>query len=266
MTEVIGTASSVTAIIGNIVTLIKYVKDVSNAPEEMTQISRELEYLRIYLTAIKELMALSPKDDPWLETLRRLLTPPDNAPDNVSDGLFKELTELLKELDKKLVIDPPQWKKVKKRLLWTLTKTSVEEDLKKIEHFKTLVMSAVQLDDVKLSHAIKVMVTDVKGTLDVFMQKTEQVQMRTEYAEIEKWLTAGYVDYKSIQEQILKEYTEGTGQQFLTSPVFLNWKDGSLATCLWCPGQPGAGKSVLASAIVEDLETLLQPELFSAVS
>ncbi|KAK0438142.1 uncharacterized protein EV420DRAFT_1651193 [Desarmillaria tabescens] len=259
MSEVIGAASSVTAVINNIITLISYVKDVSNAPEEMIQISKELEYLRIYLTAIKELMSLSPENDPWLETLKRLFPPPDDARDDVPGGLFKELTELFKELDKKLVIDPPQWKKVKKRLLWTLTKTSVEEDLQKIERFKTLVMSAVQLDDVKLSHAIKDMVADLKGTFDGFIRKTEQLQMRTEDAEMEKWLTAGYVDYKSIQEQTLKKCTEGTGQRFLTSPVFLNWKDGPSATCLWCPGQPGAGKSVLASIIVEDLETLVSP-------
>ncbi len=143
MAEALGVASSVTTLIGNIVTLIKYVKDVINAPEEITQFLKELAHLEIYLSTLRDLTQLSTEEDPWLKTLKQLFAAPGAAP----DGLFKELEELLNGLKEKVRNDPPQWKRVKKRLLWTLTKTSVEDDLKKIERFKTLVMSAVQLDD-----------------------------------------------------------------------------------------------------------------------
>ncbi len=146
MAEVLGVASSVTALIGNIVTFTKYVKDVKDAPEEITQFSKELAHLEIYLTALRGLIQHSTEEDPWLKTLKQLFAPPVDAPGAAPDGLFKELEELLDGLKEKVNNDPPQWKMVKKRLLWTLTKTSVEDDLKKTERFKTLVMSALQLD------------------------------------------------------------------------------------------------------------------------
>ncbi len=136
MADAVGVASSVAAFITNILTLINYVKDVYNAPNEISQFLKELKYLRIYLSAVDELIPRSTEDGQWLKTLKQL----------DEDSVFKELMKLLEELDKKLRVSPPQWKIVKKRLLWTLTKTSVEEDLKKIERLKTLIMSAVQVD------------------------------------------------------------------------------------------------------------------------
>ncbi len=147
MATALGVASSVTTLIENIVTFTKYVKDVKNAPEEITQFSKELGHLEIYLSALRGLIQQSTaEDDPWLKTLKQLFAPPVDALGAAPDGLFKELEELLDGLKEKVNNDPPRWKMVKKRLLWMLTKTSVEDDLKKIERFKTLVMSALQLD------------------------------------------------------------------------------------------------------------------------
>ncbi len=139
MADAVGVASSVSAFIKNILTLINYVKDVYNAPDEIAQSLKELTYLRTYLSAVDELISRSTENGAWLKTLKQL-------DENPSNSVFNELMKLLEELDKKLRVAPPQWKIVKKRLLWTLTKTSVEEDLKKIERLKTLIMSAVQVD------------------------------------------------------------------------------------------------------------------------
>ncbi|KAK0219039.1 hypothetical protein IW262DRAFT_1074488 [Armillaria fumosa] len=183
MTTAPGITSSVTTLIENIATLTNYVKDVTNAPEEITQCLKELQHLRIYLFAVKELIPLSTENDPWLKTLEQLLTPLSDDPDDAldaapeSDGLFKELEELLDGLDKALKNDPPQWEMVKKRLLWTPTEKSVAEDLKKIERFKTLAMSAVQLDAIKLSHAIKDMLSNVKRTGEDTLCIIEKKQM-----------------------------------------------------------------------------------------
>lgn len=49
------------------------------------------------------------------------------------------------------------------------------------------------------------------------------------------------------------ECLTGTGQWFLSSKIFETWleKQGGL---LWCPGIPGAGKTVMASIVVEKLQ------------
>ncbi|KAK0430769.1 hypothetical protein EV421DRAFT_241780 [Armillaria borealis] len=232
MADAVGAASSVTAFIKNILTLINYVKDVYNAPAEISQFLKELKFLGFYLSTVDELISQSTKNGPWLKTLKQL----DNNP---PDSVFNELMKLLEELDRKLRVTPPQWKTVKKRLLWTLTKTSMEEGLKRIERLKTLVMSAVQVDHITLSHA---MIADVKGTVDVVLigDKAERVA---------RWLTPS--NYAAVQQDKLKERVGHTGEWFLQSPEFKSWKDGSTESCvLWCPGGPGVGKTVLASIIV----------------
>ncbi|KAK0435991.1 hypothetical protein EV421DRAFT_1739854 [Armillaria borealis] len=238
MADAVGVASSVTAFIKNILTLINYVKDVYNTPAEISQFLKELKFLKIYLSAVDELISRSTENGPWLKTLKQL----DNNP---PDSVFNELMKLLEELDGKLRVTPPQWKMVKKRLLWTLTKTSVEEDLKRIERLKTLVMSAVQVDHITLSHA---MVADVKGTVDVVLIADDKAE------KVARWLTPS--DYVAVQQGKLKERVGNTGEWFLESPGFMSWKDGSTESrTLWCPGSPGIGKSVLASIIVNALQS-----------
>ncbi|KAK0219055.1 hypothetical protein IW262DRAFT_1462676 [Armillaria fumosa] len=220
----LGLTSSVTVLIQNITTAIKCVKNVHDAPKEIVQFLTELQYTEIYLSALGRLIKLSSRDDPWLETLQQL------------HGPFQELTELLKGLNRKLRSGSPGWKEGATRLRWTFTKQSVDDELKKIGRLRTLVMSAVQLNDVVLSYAIKDTVADAnRGIL---------------------------MDDKT--EEVLKKRVGNTGEWILESPEFKSWKDGSTESrTLWCPGGPGVGKTVLASIIVNSLQLPDYQDTFS---
>ncbi|KAK0485384.1 hypothetical protein EDD18DRAFT_702019 [Armillaria luteobubalina] len=228
MSTALEITSSVTTLIENITTLTNHVKDVKNVPKEITQCLKELRYLTIYLFAVKELIPLSTENDPWLKTLEHLFTPMSNDPDDTSDAgpksgcFFKEIEELLDGLNKTLKIDHPQWKMAKKRLLWMLTKESVAEDLKKIERFRTLAMSAVQLDAIKLSHAIKDMLGNVKRTGEDTRRIIEKKQMDETSADVLKWLASGTLDHNEVQLKTLKKHVSNTGQWFLELPEFMN--------------------------------------------
>ncbi|PBK88689.1 hypothetical protein ARMGADRAFT_353280 [Armillaria gallica] len=105
-------------------------------------------------------------------------------------------------------------------------------------------MSAVQLDHLTLSHA---MIADVKGTVDVVLidDKPEKVA---------GWLTPS--DPTAVQQEKLRERVGNTGEWLLESPEYKCWKDGSTESrTLWCPGGPGVGKSVLASIILNALQS-----------
>jgi Cdc6-like AAA superfamily ATPase len=52
----------------------------------------------------------------------------------------------------------------------------------------------------------------------------------------------------------LEKRQQGTGQWFLNSPDFSAWVRGDIQT-LFCPGIPGAGKTVLASIAIEHLRS-----------
>ncbi|EWZ30352.1 hypothetical protein FOZG_15843 [Fusarium oxysporum Fo47] len=67
------------------------------------------------------------------------------------------------------------------------------------------------------------------------------------------WLTLA--DYSLFQSDNIGRRQPGTGQWLLNSPQFCNWRDNPNQT-LFCPGIPGAGKTILTSIIIDSLETL----------
>ena len=66
------------------------------------------------------------------------------------------------------------------------------------------------------------------------------------------WLTP--VDYGPQQSDYLKRRQPGTGQWLLDSAEYQAWLKTNKQT-LFCPGIPGAGKTILTAIIVDDLTT-----------
>lgn len=65
-----------------------------------------------------------------------------------------------------------------------------------------------------------------------------------------EWLSSS--DYATQQSDIIKRRQEGTGQWFLDAPEVVQWLKESKAT-LFCPGIPGAGKTMVAAIVVNQL-------------
>jgi hypothetical protein len=66
------------------------------------------------------------------------------------------------------------------------------------------------------------------------------------------WLTS--IDYAPQQNDFIARRQEGTGQWLLDSTEYQSWRETNKQT-LFCPGIPGAGKTILTSIIVEELTT-----------
>lgn len=64
------------------------------------------------------------------------------------------------------------------------------------------------------------------------------------------WLT--HVDYASQQSDFINRRQAGTGQWLLTSAEYQDWLSTKNET-LYCPGIPGAGKTILTAIVVDDL-------------
>ncbi|SJL10215.1 uncharacterized protein ARMOST_13599 [Armillaria ostoyae] len=125
-----------------------------------------------------------------------------------------ELATLLQKIEEGLKAGSSWWRRILRRLRWPFTKADIEEDLKKIKHFKTLFMIAGRHNHLALSCAIKNTLGDVKDKIDE-IHETQKIK------KIAAWLTSlDYIALKALDS-------------------------GSLS--------PGVGKTVLASIIVDYL-------------
>ncbi|KAK8017380.1 hypothetical protein PG993_013706 [Apiospora rasikravindrae] len=66
------------------------------------------------------------------------------------------------------------------------------------------------------------------------------------------WLSP--LDYGPQHSDHLQQREEGTGNWFLESDKYLEWLETPQET-LFCPGIPGAGKTILSSIVINDIET-----------
>jgi Cdc6-like AAA superfamily ATPase len=89
---------------------------------------------------------------------------------------------------------------------------------------------------------------DVKIGIDGLKQAQNDQQRQT----ILDWLTP--IDYAAQQSDFIARRHAGTGQWLLGSEEFQTWLNSDKQT-LFCPGIPGAGKTILTSIVVEELTT-----------
>ncbi|OAL25983.1 hypothetical protein AYO22_04610 [Fonsecaea multimorphosa] len=76
-----------------------------------------------------------------------------------------------------------------------------------------------------------------------------------ERKEILSWISSQ--SFAAKHQDLLAIRCEGTCEWFFKEPLFKSWKQGSV-NFLWCYGIPGAGKTVLTSAIIEHLKETLK--------
>ncbi|KAF8886899.1 hypothetical protein BD779DRAFT_1409009, partial [Infundibulicybe gibba] len=73
-----------------------------------------------------------------------------------------------------------------------------------------------------------------------------------ELQDLIKWLSP--LDFSEKHKAISEKRTRDTGEWFLQHPKFLAWRRGDPEhKTLWCPGNPGVGKSVIASLVIDEL-------------
>ncbi|KAI9879865.1 MAG: hypothetical protein M1830_006717 [Pleopsidium flavum] len=66
-----------------------------------------------------------------------------------------------------------------------------------------------------------------------------------------QWLSP--IQFGAKQSDLSNQRQEGTGNWLLRSDEFVKWLNGTSRT-LWCPGMPGAGKTILASRVIDYIE------------
>lgn len=89
--------------------------------------------------------------------------------------------------------------------------------------------------------------------MDRLHERVDDRERREEYQAISDWLDwLNSIDYFHQQNDLLGQRQEGTGQWLLKSQEFQDWV-GRIKPTLFCPGIPGAGKTMLTSIVIEHL-------------
>jgi Cdc6-like AAA superfamily ATPase len=105
----------------------------------------------------------------------------------------------------------------------------------------------------KLSQAIKDDTDSIRthvSTIESAVDKIQHGQATASQRVLLEWISSS--DYPAQQSDIIKRRQEGTGQWFLDSLEVAQWLNG-IKTTLFCPGMPGAGKTMVAAIIIDQL-------------
>jgi Cdc6-like AAA superfamily ATPase len=90
----------------------------------------------------------------------------------------------------------------------------------------------------------------VKGDTAAIRDAQNRQQDIAIHTTILKWLSPS--NFSAQQQAIISRRQNGTGQWFLGAEKFKRWLEGSNQT-LFCPGIPGAGKTVMAAIAIDHL-------------
>ena len=105
----------------------------------------------------------------------------------------------------------------------------------------------------KLAQAIKEDTDATRNHIVTLKSRVELLRQDTDLEHHEKlisWLSP--IDFPSQQSDIMHRRQEGTGQWFLDSTEFVTWRSQPKAE-LFCPGIPGAGKTMIAAIAIDEL-------------
>lgn len=93
-------------------------------------------------------------------------------------------------------------------------------------------------------------VSNTVSSLKEHVTHTRSLLDKKEDLEVLSWLTP--TDYAARQSDFIRLRQSGTGQWLIDSPEYQQWI-GTKGEVLFCPGIPGAGKTVLVSIVVDHL-------------
>ncbi|KAL6406243.1 hypothetical protein AUP68_10413 [Ilyonectria robusta] len=121
--------------------------------------------------------------------------------------------------------------------------------------FAKELLQYVQPGDIDGERPVRDILSQVCDAVSAIRENTTHTRAkldRKEDVEILDWLTP--IDYGPLQSDYLRRRQPATGNWLLGSEEFLGWLAASKQT-LFCPGIPGAGKTILTSIVVDSLNS-----------
>ena len=94
---------------------------------------------------------------------------------------------------------------------------------------------------------VRASVPAIESKIDMIRHDSDRAQ----HSMLMTWISG--MDFPAQQSDIISRKEEGTGQWFLSAPEFVKWLNLPMKTTLFCPGIPGAGKTMIAATTIDSL-------------
>ncbi|RYP10462.1 hypothetical protein DL764_000645 [Monosporascus ibericus] len=235
--------------------VIEYLNDVKDASKDRARCAIEASNIYNLLVTLRFRLDEGNSNEPWYTAVRAL---------GVENGPLDQYRHALEQLQPKTT-SGSGIKKVGNALMWRLSKEELISILARMERLKGLVQIALEMDHFKLSQEIKRSMDTIHRESEAIKDNTNSVrksvdaiqqdQNRERHDMIMRWLSS--TDFPAQQFDLIARRQEGTGVWFLNSPEFAGWIHGSKQT-LFCPGIPGAGKTMVAAIAIDHLLRTMQ--------
>ncbi|KAL1965282.1 hypothetical protein VTN77DRAFT_5884 [Rasamsonia byssochlamydoides] len=223
--------------VGDFLTVLKLTNDIwkrfVKAPAEFKAISNDIKRLGIVLQDINDFESEQCLNDQQQDEVNK-----------ISQGCRDVLNELEATLDKYQELDHTTVN-IKGKAQWAWKR--VKWDQTEINNYRLRIISNIESFNLLLGKINSNVSFMIKEGVD----QLNQQQGDHERQEILNWLTP--INYAAQHSDFLNRRQEGTGQWLLDTNEFQQWVNHKKQT-LFCPGIPGAGKTILTSIIVNHLE------------
>ncbi|KAJ6786496.1 hypothetical protein PWT90_09714 [Aphanocladium album] len=221
-------------------------KQFIGAPRQLACVSQELRSLSYILQDVEIDLYENEADGQQKVLLQEIVS-----------GCRNALLDLEKDVGVYSVLQPLssqdmkyKMRRVWKRLIW---------DPNDIRDIRDRLVSNTALLSASLDRISSQTIAAAKKGID----RLNHQQDNQERLVILDWLTT--LDYASLQSGLMDKRQAGTGHWFLNTPEFSAWLNTEKST-LFCPGIPGAGKTIISAIVIDNLITRFSDDKTIAVA
>ena len=252
--------------------VVGYIKAVKGANADRQRLLVEIRSTTVLCQTLVDTVDVDA--DQWLPTLR-ILSQQESGP----LGQFEKTLERLQSKLGPGSKSKGRFDNIVFALKWPFEQDEFREIVVDIERQRSLFSLAMTNDNHRLALAILQTTQEVAGTLNMIRAEQKQqgqvarvlgeniksIQNSTNLETLRlrdrencdrrqlmlSKLTS--IDFEATHKDISSRRVEDTGQWLLESPAYKSWHESKSSCVLWCPGVPGAGKTMLASLVIDDL-------------
>ncbi|KAL8967442.1 MAG: hypothetical protein Q9197_005429 [Variospora fuerteventurae] len=209
--------------------LTKYARDTKTASSDRKALAEETLFLSKLLQRLRDRAQTARHDDTWLADHKEIVGHFEAAYDDLAVTL--KLDGVTGRIEERTRLRAAYTK-----AKWSFSKAEVYSLLERVT---------------RLQQYANVLLADDQHTLlERIDQKQQEALDQKMRSSVLSWLSP--LPMSQTHQTFSDRAEKGSGEWFLTDPTFMQWK-GQERSRLWCWGIPGAGKTVMASIIINKL-------------